>query len=238
MKAIEYIKGALRILQVMGEDVTLSDAEADNALQALNMMLESWSNDSLLVYSVTAETFTLTASHNPHTWADGEDFNSDRPVRFLAAKVVKGDGTEQPLPVLSYNDYAEITDKTLEADYPEYIYYDNAWPTGNVYLYPVANDARVVRLYSEKKLQTADNLQTDLSFPPGWDQAIKYNLALRIAPEYQLTAGADVAQLAEEALLLIGRNSRHVTTDIVSPILNQQLAQISPSLEAAKLGKL
>lgn len=226
MKAIEYIKGALRILQVLGEDVTLSDAEADNALEALNMMLESWSNDSLLVYSVTSESFSLTANHNPHTWAVSEDFDSDRPVRLLSAKIIKSDSTENNIPIMSYNDYSEINDKASTAEYPEYLYYDNDWPIGKVYLYPIPSASHTLVLYSEKKLQTASNLQTELSFPPGYDQAIKYNLALRLAPEYQLTAGEDARKIAEESLLLIGRNNRHVTTNIASPVLNRQLNQI------------
>lgn len=226
MKAIEYIKGALRILQVLGEDVTLSDAEADNALEALNMMLESWSNDSLLVYSVTSDGFLLTANHNPHTWAVGEDFDSDRPVRLLSAKIIKSDNTENNIPIMSYNDYSEINDKTRTDEYPEYIYYDNGWPIGKAYLYPIPSASHTLVLYSEKKLQTASNLQTELSFPPGYDQAIKYNLALRLAPEYQLTAGEDARKIAEESLLLIGRNNRHVTTNIASPVLNRQLNQI------------
>lgn len=222
MTALDLIKAALRELQVLGDDVVLTDAETQYAMEALNMMLDSWSNDSMLIYHVEMEQFSTIANHNPHTWGTGGDFNSVRPIRLLAAKVRDANNIDLDLPIMSYNDYAEVKDKLAIAAYPQRLYYDNGWPNGSIYFYPVPSAIHTVTLWSEKPLQSATDIYTVLSYPPGYFEAIKYNLALRLAPEYQLGDINDVRRLAEDSLLLIARQNRHMTTMQVSPILNRQ----------------
>ena len=46
------INGALRLLQVASSDVILTADESNDALEALNQMIDGWSNDSLMLYHV------------------------------------------------------------------------------------------------------------------------------------------------------------------------------------------
>ena len=60
MTALEIVTAALRLIGVAATGETLSASESADGLQALQIMLDSWSNQGLMVYARTTETLTLT----------------------------------------------------------------------------------------------------------------------------------------------------------------------------------
>jgi hypothetical protein len=80
----------LNALIANGEKViggTLTTAEQPYYLGKLNAMLESWSLDRRMCYSVTQESFALTASTGTYTIGSGGAFNTARPTKILNAFV-------------------------------------------------------------------------------------------------------------------------------------------------------
>ena len=47
-----------------------------------------------------------------------------------------------------------------------------------------------------------DALSNDVEFPQEWFRALKYNLAVDIAPEYQVEPSQTVVNLAQQSLLM------------------------------------
>ena len=213
--ALKIINGALRLLQVAADDVVLTDSEANDALEALNQMIDSWSNESLMLYHVTKEQFTLTPALNPHTIGAAGNLATDVPLNIEAATVTVG-GVDYPINVIDYDDYAVIKLKTLTNVYPEYLYFDKSNPVlGQIYLYPVPSTASTFNLYSRKALTVFTSLTNDITLPPGYERALKYCLAVDIAPEYQISAGQDIVALAVEAKAKLKRtNKRPLTLQI------------------------
>lgn len=222
--ALDIIKSSLRLLQVLGSDVVLSDAEAADGLQALNFMIDSWANDSMAVYTVTQEVFSPAAGVNPNTWGSGGTFNSRRPTRILEAyaRIAGSYPTDIAMQVLGHDDYAAVAIKTMQSSYPAYIFVDNAYPLANVYIWPVPTGTDQVYIVSEKPISCPLVLSDVLSFPPGYLRALKYNLAMELAPEYQVTAGQDVALIAMQSLAAIKRtNYRPQTLGIDRALLSR-----------------
>lgn len=194
--ALDLIQGALRPLNVLTGNTSLTAQESQDALQALNWMLDSWSNEDLTIYHMTRETFTLTSGKNPHTYGSGGDLNSTRPTEIRMA-TVNINGVDYPVEVLGYDDYEAIRLKTLQTAWPVYIYYEPSYPLGNLYTWPI-NTGNVMNFVTEKPLTNFATIYDTVSLPPGYADAIRYSLAVRLAPEYQITAGADLIALAEK----------------------------------------
>lgn len=211
------INGALRLLQVASTDVVLTNDEANDALESLNQMIDGWSNESLMLYHVTREQFTCIPAHNPHTIGSTGDFATSVPMNIEAATVTVN-GTDYPVLPIDYDDYAVIKLKTLQNVYPEYFYLDKASPVlANLYMYPVPSTASTINLYSRKPLTNFASLTDNLTLPPGYERALKYSLAVELAPEYQVSAGQDVIALAIAAKASLKRTNKRPLTLQIDP---------------------
>jgi hypothetical protein len=211
------INGALRLLQVASTDVVITNDEANDALESLNQMIDGWSNESLMLYHVTREQFTCIPAHNPHTIGLSGDFATSVPMNIEAATVTVN-GTDYPVLPIDYDDYAVIKLKTLQNVYPEYFYLDKASPVlANLYMYPVPSTASTINLYSRKPLTNFASLTDNLTLPPGYERALKYSLAVELAPEYQVSAGQDVIALAIAAKASLKRTNKRPLTLQIDP---------------------
>jgi hypothetical protein len=98
------------------------------------------------------------------------------------AYIQLSDGIELPLSILTKEEYAAIPLKTTSGQ-PNTIYYDSDYENGNVYLYFVPDSAYTLVLYNIRPLQQID-ATTSFSLPPAYAEALKWNLAVRLAPEF------------------------------------------------------
>lgn len=217
--AYDIIKGSIRILRVLGNDVIPTAREARYSLEALQQLLGSWSNDSQTIYTPVIDEFALVANQASYTFGTGGDFDEDRPIKILAAKIRTGTGaaaTDLDLPIMEYNDYAEIVLKAETGD-PQYVYCDYGFPLATVYFYPVPDATPTVVFTSEKPHPIPTSLNSTISFPPGFELALKYNLAVTIAPELNITPSEAIIRKAEESLMLIRKTNRRQNTSQTNP---------------------
>jgi hypothetical protein len=217
------IEDALSILRVNSQDITLDAGDLAIALRFLNRMVASWANESLTLYHVTRDQFVTTPNYNPHTWGAGGTWTTDRPIQVLQASVTVGSGTDFPVAIMEYDDYEAIRLKSLATNYPQYLYYDANWPLANVYLYPVAVSALTINIDSYKALSGFTYAETVVSLPAGYSRALVYNLAVELAPIYQISAGTETMRIADEAkrnLKIV--NSRVPTLQVDKALLSNR----------------
>jgi hypothetical protein len=214
---LDLIKGALRPLNVLTGNTTLTDAEAQDALEALNWMLDSWSNEPQAIYHVQRITATLTAGRNPHTFGPGGDIDEARPQRIVAATIHVG-SVDYPLAMLGFDDWEAIRWKNLQTAWPLYGYLEPTYPLASLYLWPISTGG-AINMQTEFALTSFTDLTDEVSLPPGYADAIRYNLALRLAPEYQVTAGPDVLRMALGSLNAIKRANNRPLTMAIDPVL-------------------
>lgn len=190
------IKSAMRKAGVLtvGEDP--SAEEANDALEMLNDLLASISNDSLIVYSRTFENFPLSGGTASYTIGSGATFNTVRPIKIVSAYVRIGT-IDYPLEIITDENYASIGMKAIQG-IPEFLNYTNAFANGTINLYPVPAAAYTLYLVTEKQLTTFA-LNDTVSLPPGWRRMLIYNLAIELAPEYGQPIPPEVAKIAAES---------------------------------------
>jgi len=194
--AQDLIESALRKINILGVGQSLSADEAQDALETLNQMISSWSVEGYLIYNETQESFTLSGAVASYTIGSGQTFNTSRPLEIIAAFVRQaGSSNDYNLTLFDERQYALIPDKTAE-DMPEILYYNANYPNGTIYLYPVPYDGSALHIYSRKELSSFSTLQTTVNLPAGWEQAIVFNLAVLLAPEYEREASPTVKMTA------------------------------------------
>ena len=213
--AKNLIVDALTMLMVYSPDTILTAEENNTALRTLNSLIESMANDPLTINSITAETFTLVGGQKTYTWGTGGNFNSSRPISVKAVTTAitgTAGNIDFPVTIVQYDDYAAIQLKTLQTNYPQYVWFGGEYPLENVSFYPVPSSAIPVTIYSTKQLSEFTDVTNTVSLPQGYYRMLVALLAIDLAPSYQLTASQNIFDIAHEAKRSIIRiNQRPLT---------------------------
>jgi hypothetical protein len=219
--AQDIIKRALRLLGVIATGETPSNDEMQDGLTALNSMIDSWNTEGLMIPVSSRETFSITPSDNEYTMGSGGDFNTTRPVKIDSAAALI-DGKEFPVEVLTEQKWRELQDKTSTREYPTALFYSSASPLSTVYLYPVPSASSTLVLYSRGQITRPATASTSMILAPGYDEALTYGLAIRLAPEYGKNASPEIVAIANNAKAAIKRNNLQSVELKVDPILRHR----------------
>jgi hypothetical protein len=194
--ASDIIRRSLRLIGAIAGGETPSSTEQADALDALNAMLDSWRTESLSVYALRDETLTLTGAAS-YTIGTGGALNTTRPVRIESAYERYSD-TDYPVKIASAAAwYALAVKTTTSSNVSEWLYYEPSYPLGTLYLYPKPTTG-VLHLVTWVPL-TAFAAADSVALPPGYQDAITYHLAIRLAPEYGRPVPPELAALARAA---------------------------------------
>ena len=185
------IKAALRSINAIATGETPTNAEMAEGLEALKIMLRSWSAENLLVYSISQDTLTMTGASS-YTIGSGGDANTTWPVEIKGAVV----DTIYNLKMTGEARYRSLKRSVLGAR-AAYLYYNPVYPLGVLYPWPTGGSSMVID--SLKALTDPSTLTTDVEFPTPYDACIKWNLALQLAPEYGKDPIGLVLKFAEES---------------------------------------
>ncbi len=196
--ALSIITKALQKAGVLFKSEPPSADEASDALDSLNDMLASWSNESLLIYERVTESFNLSSGTAQYQIGVGQTFNTAHLI-FIAEAHIRLGVTDYPVAIISDEIYQSLPDKLITTSIPYYLNYTNGYPVATINLYPIPSSALTLFLTSQKQLQTL-TLSTAISLPPGWERALIYNLAVELAPEY--------GQKVDEMLYKIANDSK------------------------------
>lgn len=212
------IKRALRLLGVLGTGDSLSADMLEDGREAFNDMLDAWNIEKLAIYVLTRNALTLTGGMNPHTIGPaGGTLDVPRPHRLEQDQAFLSGGTlgtnEVELAVIDREKYGQILDKSLSS-IPAELYYEPSMPLGKIWLDPKPDAAYTLILYLEELFaQIASSGTTaEVNLPPGYKEALVYNLAVKLAPEYSRSASPEVVGTAMQAKANLKRlNQRPLT---------------------------
>lgn len=184
--ALDMIKRAYRLIGVYSIGETPSSEEANDALTALNAMLDEWANEKLMIYAASLDSITLTPGTAVYTIGPSGGLIAPRPESIDPSSYVEWNGVSYPLALVTLAQYNDIALKTLNSSLPQVLWFNPTYPNATVTLYPVPNLAMTLRLWSWKPLTTFSSLTDVLTLPPGYENAIVHNLAEALAPENEV----------------------------------------------------
>lgn len=199
--ARDLIKNSLRIIGAIATGETPDASEAADGLTALNNLVDSWSNEKLIINQFVREEFTLTPGTQSYTLGATGVFVTSRPIKIesVSIEIQGSDPYEVPIEIIDLDEWSRISDKALQSSIPTKLYVEGSFPNSTIYLWPVPANANKVVLYSRKPLTSLTSIDNDVLLPPGYLRALTYNLAVEIAPEYGKEPSNTVMMIAREA---------------------------------------
>ena len=207
MTGRDVVSACLRLMGAVAPGESIADSEASQGLESINRMIDSWSNERLMIFERVREEFSLVSGTQSYTMGSGADFSTTRPQKIDKATIEDQSGTttEHEMRIVTLEEWAEIQSKSTQSDIPFYLYPEYGYPNVTLQLYPVPASTDKVVLYSWKPLSSISSLSATLSFPPGYEEALIYNGAVRLAPEYGKALPPEVLGVAMESKAALKR---------------------------------
>ena len=133
----DQINRALRLLGVLAECETPSADTSQDALVALNQMIDSWNTERLSVFSTQDQIFSWPSSEIKRTLGPSGDFVGNRPVQLLdSTYYIAPSGVSYGIKFINQDQYDGIAVKTATSTFPQVIFVNNTYPDVEMYVYP------------------------------------------------------------------------------------------------------
>ena len=194
----ETINGSLRLLGVLAEGETPSAETSQDALRAMDQMVDSWNTERLSVYATQDQVFTWPAGILSRTLGPSGDFVGNRPILLNDATYFKdpSTGVSYGIKMINQQQYDGIAVKTVSSTFPQVIFTNMTYPDIEMFIYPRPTRALEWHFISVQELTQPATLATQLHFPPGYLRAFRYNLATEMAPEFGTEPTPQVMRIA------------------------------------------
>ena len=194
----DQINRSLRLLGILAEGETPSAAMSQDALMALNQMIDSWSTERLAVFCTQDQVFTWPAGEYIRTLGPSGNFVGLRPVMLDDATYFRDPGTNVSFGIkfINQQQYNGIAVKTVTSTYPQVCFVNMGFPDITMSIYPRPTRDLEWHFVSVQELTQPATLATELHFPPGYMRAFTYNLAMEFAPEFGVEPSPQVSRIA------------------------------------------
>jgi hypothetical protein len=197
----EQINGALRLIGQLAEGETPSAATSQDALSALNQMIDSWNTERLSIFSTQDQVFMWPPNVLNRTLGPTGNFVGNRPILLDDSTyfIDPASGISYGIKIINQQQYDGIAVKTVTSTYPQVIWINMDYPNIDMYVYPKPTKVLEWHFISVEELTQPATLTTTLSFPPGYLRAFRYNLACEIAAEFGVEPSPQVKRIAMSA---------------------------------------
>lgn len=217
MKISELIISSFRVCKVLAKGEAPTADEMQDAVQALQLMLDLWGADNLMVWSYVEEFFPLVFGKRIYTIGlPSGDFATAYPYAIKDAYITDGNQVVTGIDILTRTEYNGLADKFISVARPQSLFYEpgvanQISPLGTLAIYPIPDGSTAYTLYltSQKPLIAAIASTQDFTLLAPYGEAIKYNLVLRLWDEYHEKdpIPQHIERLALESKHVIERNS-------------------------------
>jgi hypothetical protein len=177
---------ALRVAKVTGKPGRgPSMPQFLDMLAIFNRMVDGWSGIRLNLFGLLIAQYTLTANHQQYTigpgGAGGQWFNAARPAKIVRANLLitsTPNPVRRPIGLLEPADWAAKRVQQVTGP-PISLYNDNASPLSTLYTWPIPDQNYPIELFTWNAIPQATSINNLIQLPPGYQEAIVYNLARR-----------------------------------------------------------
>jgi hypothetical protein len=181
-------EGALRKLGVVDGQEQIAQNDAMIALMNLKRMLRTWAVTGIRLWLDEVQTVGLVGGVSTYALPD-------RVIDVHGAYLRQG-GVDIPLRILMREEYERYPDKSVTGS-PIAVYINRKLASTEVTAYPVpAASGDTLRVLCKRQIQDVTAITQEMEFPPEWSECVLYNLAVRCAPDYGISAPAEVVALS------------------------------------------
>lgn len=225
------IDSALRKIRVLGSGENAENSEAVDTQEVLTAMVDAWALEPLLIPIVSVIDFQLIDGVSEYTIGKKpfpeplilNHIDVPRPEKILTA-ILRSETSDYQLRMIDGTTFAGISFKDSSSR-PTAFYIRKGWPLNTIQFNSSPNATETLRLEvvnpMSEILLTA-SLDTVINLPPGYQQALIYNLAVMVSPEFGKSVPREIAAFAAQGKSLIKRaNHRPITLSLDPGLLNR-----------------
>lgn len=202
---LDIVTDAFQESSILTQTESPNNSEAQTGLKLLNRLIGSWTNSSAMQFERVTEAFSLASGTAAYTIGSGGTFDTVRPSKIVQAHVRLGT-VDYNMEIVTDSIFQSINNKTT-GGIPDMLNYTNEYPLATINIYPTPSTAYTLYLTSEKPLATYATTGTTVDLPSGWQDALTYNLAKRLARVYGQPADPELSVLARESKAAIALNA-------------------------------
>jgi hypothetical protein len=205
---MDLITSAGRLIGVFAPGEQPTFAEANDGLMVLAQMIDAWNADRLTIFTTFSQDFPFAMGQQAYTFGPGGNFDAQRPARIDAMSSIllsnPANPIEVPIPIWTVEQWQQqLPVKTVDSSFPLGCYDDGGFPLRTLNFWPIPIAQNSVRIYSWQAVGSPNSLNSKLSYPQGYAEALRYNLALRLAAEFAAPISPPVGAIAVESLARI-----------------------------------
>ena len=197
------IDTALKYLGQLEPNQSANTDESADALVVLNNMLESFNLERLFIYQTIETPYTWAANATSKTIGSGGDISATRPTQILPYTYFRDTrptpNVDYPLNIINKGEYDSIPIKSIQSTFPQALFYDPGYTLGTIYLWPVPNISIELHVVATSQLTSFSTTGTTVTLPPGYQHLLATNLAVMLAPMYQMEPPSIVVKMAGDA---------------------------------------
>ncbi len=209
LQCADLITAAMSLIGVTEIDETPSASEMQLGLTTINILLDRWSTQRLLLRATTYLSFPLVIGQASYfIGLSGPDIVAPKPLKIYSAYYRMSGDVDEPIDVIDRTTYDNLADKNIGTGPPEYIcYYPGAaqqtTQTGQFFVYLTPDQAYIMNLELDTYLTEFATIFDTVTFEPAYYEALVYNLAVRLFRHYHGIADqipADIVGIANNSI--------------------------------------
>lgn len=213
MLVSDLINQAFLDMGAIAAGETITGAEQADAFLRLNQMVKTWSIEHLTAPNMSHTAFTPVAGTIAYTLGTGGSFTTAaRPLRVTGATSLSGNFRSN-VEVMSFEQFHSTVNDPLGSSsvLALKLAADNGFPSINLRVFPVpAASPGTLWLDYWMALAAFGGVGDTIALPEGWENALHFNLAVALYPQYARAGGipdvlAANAQNSKESLVALNR---------------------------------
>ena len=197
----ELINSALRLIGQLAEAEVPSAATSQDALTAFNQMIDSWNTERLSVFCTQDQVYTWPANEIRRTLGPSGDISlspQERPILVDDSTYFRDPQTNVSygIKMINQSQYNGIAVKTVTSTYPQVMFVNMTFPDIEIFIYPKPTRSLEFHFISVQPISAPTALNTVIALPPGYLRALRFNLAMELAPEFGVEPSPQVQRIA------------------------------------------
>ena len=198
----QLVNAALRKLGVLAKGQTADTEDLTNGAQALNTVLAKLQTIGMPLWARNEYTFSLAANTPSYLIGVGQSLNTPFPLKVQQAVLVDiGTGSSIELDIRAIYDYNRFTPNNTSGQ-PVQFFYQPLVNYGKITVWPTPDASaalyKQIKMVYQRPFEDFVSSTDTPDFPQEWHQAIIYQLASTLAPEYGIPI-PDRQMLMQEA---------------------------------------
>lgn len=199
------IEESARISGVLASGETLSGNDVNDAFKAFIRMVDRWSIDGFLQYELKPDSYSVAA--NAVTF----EVDKDHPIISKVTYIGDFPNQELPLRVLTVDEWASVTDKTL-VGLPRAVFYNNNDDGAAIFnIWPIPQSNITVRIWRRAGFTTPATLDQNIDIPFTMMDALVFDLACMLCIQFGRPISQDLRDERDRAKADVKRSNIKIT---------------------------